>query len=43
MAPADPRNTARMHEPWSEVGLAGFALLALGVVLAMAILMFGLM
>ena len=24
MAPADPRNTARMHEPWSDVGIAGF-------------------
>jgi len=31
------------HEPWSEVGVAGFALKALGVVVAMAILMFGLM
>jgi hypothetical protein len=31
------------HEPWSEVGVAGFALIALGVVVAMAILMFGLM
>ncbi|MFZ0228780.1 MAG: hypothetical protein WA622_11380 [Mycobacterium sp.] len=31
------------HEPWSDVGVAGFALIALGVVVAMAILMFGLM
>jgi hypothetical protein len=35
VAPADPRNTARMHEPWSDVGIAGFALIAFGVTLAM--------
>jgi len=30
-------------EPWSDVGLAGFALIALGFVVAMAILAAGLM
>lgn len=30
------------HEPWSDVGIAGCALLALGVVLGIAILVIGL-
>jgi hypothetical protein len=38
-----PAASPQAHQPWSSVDLAGFALLALGVVLAIAILMFGLM
>lgn len=31
------------HEPWADVGIAGFALIALGVTLAMVIVAVGLM